>query len=89
MEELLVTIACLSGKGCPETVHLYYTYNPKVEAAIKQSTAKATAYIGQDVARLAPIAFIAAGGSGSVRINRYISLDISKGEGIVSFKYDF
>lgn len=89
IEELLVAFACISNNGCSITTHTYYVYNPKIEQQIKNETHKINRYINQDIKTIAPIVFIIAGGNGSFTINKYISLDMSIKESIISFKYDF
>ncbi len=89
IEELIVALACISGNGCSETTHVYYFYNPIVKERISHETKKVNNFIGNDIIVLAPIAFVIVGGSGSIKLSKYISLDLSKGEKSVSFKYDF
>lgn len=89
IEELLVALACISNNGCSITTHVYYSYNPIVEQQIRLEAKKLNKYINQDVEAIAPIVFIMAGGNGSFHLTKSISLDIKRGEGLVSFKYDF
>ena len=89
IQELMVALSCLSNHGCSETIHVYYAYNPIVERMVVNDTKRVSKYVGHDVAILAPIVFIMAGGSGSVRLTTYFSLDVSRNDKLFSFKYDF
>jgi hypothetical protein len=81
MEEALVALACLSGKGCSNTTTLYYNQHP----ALKQFAAKKEQEIKQYVPDFVisfclPIAAVAVGQKSLIKISKNVSLEMGTHE---------
>lgn len=86
LPELLVALACSSGKGCAETADQYRRQNPWVDqlASRTQDTLRPLA-----VNYWGPLAAFAAGRSGSVHLSRNVNLLVSQNETKVEFSVTF
>jgi hypothetical protein len=78
MEEFLVTLACLSAKGCNETWNQYYNSKPDVRQIVLTAEHRAKAMAGPFVyTYVAPLALLAAGKDANVKIYANFSLKFS------------
>lgn len=78
LPEALVLFACLNSTGCSETSTHYYNTHPEVREMIQKNEQKIERFIGPTLIQtLGPVLYIAAGKSGTMRINKYLSLQLS------------
>lgn len=90
LEEALVIFACLNGTGCSETSNQYFAVHPEVKEVVDREGRVIREYIGPTVVdTLGPAIFVVAGGTGTIRITKYFSLQFNKQNGIISFRKDY
>ena len=90
LEEALVIFACLNSKGCSETSSLYYNRRPEMKQVMESHERKLKKVIGPTVVELlGPVLFVAAGGTGTVRIDKTFSLQINKQSSILFLRSEF
>lgn len=89
IQELLVIIACTHNSGCTETMALYYTDHPGIEKLIDKNKRYVNKTIGPEAVFIAPYALVAAGGQGSFRLNKYMSVKLSRNTEMIVFRLDF
>jgi hypothetical protein len=88
--EALVIFACTRNVGCTETSNQYFRENPDIKNIVDTEEHKIRDFIGPDfVDRFGPILFIASGGSGTIKLNKYFSLQGNQSSGTVSYRLDF
>lgn len=79
MQEILVVIACLSGKGCNETSNAYYQAHPELRKMVEMNEKKLKNFVGPIVVEsAAPIAFVVAGGTGNFKLYGNFSVEIKQ-----------
>jgi len=89
LPEMLVIFACVNNTGCSETSSLYFSQNPQVKKQIDFDTEQVREYIGPKVVDVVgPLLFFSAGGTGTIKLNKYFSLQLKKDTGIISFHED-
>lgn len=82
MQEMLVIFACMNNHGCSETSSTYYHFHPELREVVEYSERKIRSYVNPFIMdNVAPFAFAAAGGTGSVKISANFRLEIRKTEG--------
>lgn len=87
--EALVIFACVNNTGCTETSNQYFRQNPDLKQIIDKDTQELKDYIGPKfVDNVGPFLFIAAGGSGTIKLNKYFSLQASQSSATLSFRWD-
>ena len=90
MTELLVVVACLYGKGCSETSSTYYDSKPELQLFVKRTERRITATVGQaTVTYVAPPLIFALGGSGIIKLNQHVNLQVNKNLFELKFNKDF
>lgn len=90
LPEALVIWACVNSTGCSETSSHYYNINPEVRKIIEKNEKKVERFIGPHTIRtFGPIIYTAAGGTGTMRLYRDFSLQISTKKGILLFSREF
>jgi hypothetical protein len=90
VEELLVIFACLNSTGCTETSGHYYNTHPQVQEIVKKSEKMVKHYVGPRVIEsVGPVLMVAAGGSGTIRLNRNFSLQGNKNNVTLGFTWEF
>ena len=88
--EGLVIYACLNHAGCTETSNLYYSQHPELRQMVEYNEKRIKRYVGPIVIEtFGPVLFVAAGGQGTIKINRYFSLQFSRENGMLSFRKDY
>lgn len=86
---MLVILACTTGKGCPQTSSLYFSQNPQIKKDFDKDAANIREYVGPSIVdTVGPALFVVAGGTGTVKINKYFSLQFKRDTGMVTFRYD-
>jgi hypothetical protein len=76
-----------SGSACSSTSSLYFSQNPEVKTQIDKSEKIVTDYVGPSIVNtVGPALFVVAGGSGTIKINKYFSLQFTRDSGILSFR---
>ncbi len=79
MQEFLVILACMSGKGCNETSSAYYQSHPELRHMVEMNEKKIKDFCGPIVVEsAAPIAFVAAGGTGNFKLYGDFSLQVKQ-----------
>lgn len=79
MMEFLVLVACLNGKGCSETSNAYYKAHPELQEMVHQNEKKIKDFCGPIIVEsAAPIAFVAAGGTGNFKLYGNFSLEVKQ-----------
>lgn len=79
MMELLLLISCMEGKGCSETSNAYYKAHPELQEMVRKNEERIKDYCGPIIVEAAaPIAFVAAGGTGNFKIYGNFSLEIKQ-----------
>jgi hypothetical protein len=90
MEEILVIFACLNSTGCTETSGLYFNTHPEVREIAHRGERLAKKYVGPFVIEsVGPFIMVAAGGSGTIRLNKYFSLQGNKNNATLGFRWEF
>lgn len=90
LPEALVILACTTSKGCQETSSHYYNTNPQLREVVERNEKKIEKFIGpQIIAIFGPMIYIAAGGTGTVRISKYFSLQLNHEKGMIVFGKEF
>jgi hypothetical protein len=89
--EFLLVFACTNGHpGCTETSNQYFAENPKLKQYFDTKAEKTRQYLGPTlVDTLGPVLFVASGGRGTVNLGHHFSLQFTKGDGRLSFRWDF
>lgn len=89
LSEALVIFACVNSTGCPETSSLYFSQNPELKKSLDQKAESIRQYVGPNfVDVVGPALFVVAGGTGTIKINKYFSLQLKKDSGILTFRWD-
>lgn len=84
--EALVIFACVNSSGCQETSSLYFSQHPDVREMIEKKAMKAKDLIGPKfVDTVGPFLFVAAGGTGVVKFDKYFSMSLKKDSGTLLF----
>lgn len=79
MQELLVVLACLTSKGCSETSGAYYQAHPELQEMVKMNERRVKNFVGPIVVEsVAPVFFLAQGGTGNFKIYGPLSLKVHK-----------
>lgn len=90
LEEALVIFACINSTGCKETSTQYYSTHPEVKQMIERQERKVKEFVGPYlVEAIGPVLFVAVGGTGTVRLYKNWSLQISEETSMLSFRKDF
>lgn len=90
LPEALVVFACLNSTGCSETSSHYYNTHPDVRELVERNEKKIEKFIGpQIIATFGPMIYVAAGGTGTVRLNKFFSLQINHEKGTLVFGKEF
>lgn len=90
LEEALVIFACIHGTGCSETSNQYFSVHPEVKEIVDHEGRVIREYIGPAVVdTVGPMLFVVVGGTGTIRLNKYFSLQINKETGTLSFRKDY
>jgi len=88
--EGLVIFSCLNHAGCSETSSHYYSLHPEVREMVELNEKRIKKYVGPMFIETAgPLLFVAAGGTGTIRLHKYFSLQFDRQSGILSFKKDY
>lgn len=90
LPEALVIFACLNSTGCQETSSHYYNTNPAFREVVEQNEKKVEKFVGPAVLQtVGPLLYAAAGGTGTVRLDKNFSLQISTKKGMIVFGREF
>lgn len=90
MEEMMVALICINGKGCDESYNTYAYYKPSITEMIKQNETRARNIVPAFVFEyVAPMAASAAGVDISVKLNRNFSIKGTKTTTQLTFKREF
>lgn len=90
LAESLVIFSCLKSVGCSETSAQYFHTYPDVREMIENNGKKVEQFIGPSVVQtIGPVLYAASGGTGTVRINKNFSLQISLKNSILTFNKEF
>lgn len=90
MSEFLVLFACLNSTGCHESVSHYFEQNPQVYETIKKRQKKTEKLVGHRVVVLTmPFLYVAAGGTGVVKLSQHVALSASRYQGVLSYGVEF
>ena len=90
VQELLVVLACLNSKGCSETSGHYYNTHPEVKELVKEGKDSINAVLGRKfVDIVGPFILVTAGGSGTIRISKGLSLQGNKEKTVLNLTWEF
>lgn len=90
LAEALVILACTTSKGCNETSTHYYATHPEIREMIEANEKKVEKFIGPTVIQtVGPFLYAAAGGTGTVRLNKYFNLQLSTQKATLGFTKEF
>ena len=90
MQELLVVLACVSGKGCVETAGHYRQSNPQIQEMIYYSEQVARKHVPQYVIQyFAPVVAYSAGYDGNIALTRSFGLKVSRRTQSLNYTYSF
>lgn len=90
MEELLVIFACLNNTGCSEVSRYYYSIHPEVQKIAKNSEKITKKYVGSIMVETVGSAImVVAGGTGTVKLNKYFSLQGNRNHAMFSFNLEY
>jgi hypothetical protein len=90
MEELLLAIACLNGKGCAPTSVRYYETHKDIQSAFLNSEQKIKQHIPEVILVFgSPIATWAAGKTASIQLYKGIKLEVGKNVQIIKYVISF
>lgn len=90
LQEALVIFACINSTGCQETSGHYFNTHPEVRQIAKYPERIAKKYVGPYVVEsIGPLIYMAAGGTGTIRLHRNWSLQLSKETGTLSYRWEF
>jgi hypothetical protein len=88
--EILVVIACLTGKGCPESAALYYDTHPELQSVKQVVEDKYISKIPDFIKNLiVPAIAIGGGASGSIKIDENFSIQGNKDEQTIVYNLSF
>jgi hypothetical protein len=90
LPEALVIFACLNSTGCGPTSSHYYNTNPAVREVVERHEKNIEKFLGPTVVTtVGPFLYAAAGGTGTIHLNKYFNLQLSKQVGILIFSKEF
>ena len=90
MTEILVLTACLYSKGCSEAANVYYDSKPEIREAVFKVENQIKATAGPFfVSYVAPVLVFGAGGTGSIKVSKLVTLKLERQSGTLIFKKDF
>lgn len=90
LSEALVIFACINSTGCQETSTHYYNTHPDFRELIEKDEKKLEKLIGPMViTTVGPIIYAAAGGTGTIQLNKYFSLQLSIKQNSLIFGREF
>lgn len=90
LSEALVIFACVNSTGCNETSSHYYNTHPELREMVDRNSKEIERFVGPTVIQVVgPVLFAAAGGTGTVRLNKYFSLQMSIQKGTLMFGKEF
>ena len=96
LPEALVIFSCIGNftsidgqSSCQNSSALYFSENPDFKQSIDKKAESVRQYVGPTVVDIAgPVLFVVAGGSGTVKINKYFSLQVKKDGGMLTFRWN-
>ncbi len=90
LPEALVIFACVNNTGCTESTGIYFSQHPEVKKTIEDKAENARQIIGPRIIdSVGPFIYVVAGGTGTIHIDKYFSLQIRKDSSILSYHLDF
>jgi hypothetical protein len=90
LPEALVIFACLNSTGCTETSRHYYNTHPQIQVIAKKTVKIAKQYVGTVVIdTVGPVLFAAAGGTGTIRLGKHLSLQLNRDSAILGLGLEF
>lgn len=85
--EFLVLLACGTGKGCSETANQYYVSNPAVAMQLQNIESNVKQKAGPLVVNVVgPVVGYASGNSGVFKVDKFLSLQVSRS--IIGLKFE-
>lgn len=90
LSEALVIFACVNSTGCSPTSSLYYNTHPELKEFVDKTQIKVVEFVGpMTIQTLGPVLYMAAGGTGTVRLDKYFSLQLKSNKAGILFGKDF
>lgn len=94
LAEMLVIFSCANSMGCSQTSTVYFATHPHIKEMVNRHGKKA-----EEVARefvgpatlhvVGPVIYMAAGGTGTVRLTKTISLQLNVQRTVIMYGLDF
>jgi hypothetical protein len=87
MEELLVSLACLSSKGCSHTWEEYRRRNPAIEQSLKNAERLATTHTPKIVVdTVGPFMIFVSGREASFNMGSILRVKLSKESAVIAIE---
>jgi len=87
--EALVIFACVNNTGCTETSNQYFLENPQVKQIIDKDAQEAKELVGPKIVdAVGPFLFVAAGGTGTIKLSEHFSLQANQTSATLSFRWN-
>lgn len=90
LAEALVVFSCVNSKGCEETSGRYFETHPEIREMVKVNEEKIVKFIGPTIIQVVgPVLYSATGGTGTVRLNKYFSLQVNRQNSTLTYAIGF
>lgn len=90
LPEALVIFACANSTGCNETSSHYFNTHPEMREMVEANERKVAKFIGPTIIEtFGPFIYVAAGGTGTLRLNKLFSLQMNTKTGTLTFAEEF
>lgn len=90
LDAALVIFACLNSTGCQETSARYLHAHPELKQFAKRKERQLKEVTGPFVFEtIGPVFFVAAGGTGTIKLHREWNLQVSNKSGMLFFRKEF
>lgn len=88
--EALVIFSCLKSVGCSETSSTYFYTYPDMKEFVDKKAKNVEEFVGPKfIHTFGPMIYAVAGGTGTLKLNKYISLQASREKGTLMFSKEF
>lgn len=90
LPEALVIFACVKSAGCSETSSHYFNTNPEIREMVRMNEKRIERILGPTLIQVyGPVLYVAAGGTGTVRLSRHFSLQLNRDKGTLSYRVEW
>lgn len=90
LPELLVVLACSNSVGCAETSSVYFNRYPEMREIVTNNEKKIEKMVGPVIIQvMGPVIYAASGGTGTLRLNKTLSVQINHSVSVLSYRMEF